>query len=165
MKMFSDDEIAAKRGKYMPAATIRSNKNAHAIMVKYLEECEYENTDYLHYPFDELNKVLCKFWFAIRKQKKPKNLTNSDNDDDGLYSKATLENIRHALNHNLQESSRAIDIITDHEFIESNKCYKDACKELKAKGKAVVKSYPEIIHSGMYHKYFIAMTRLTRTQT
>ena len=28
--------------------------------------------------------------------------------------------------------------------------YKDACKELKAKGKAEVKSHPEIIDAGYY---------------
>ena len=158
----SDEEIASKRGKYTPKSMVRSNKNAHSIGLKYLEECNYENTDYLHYPVGELNKVLCKFWFAIRKQKKTKTKdigtsdseltedlpTSEQNDDELLYSKATIENIRHALNRNLQEAGRAIDIITDHQFIECNNCYKDACKELKAKGKAVVKSYPEIIHSG-----------------
>ena len=164
MKHLSDEEIATKLGKYTPKSTERSNKNAHSIMVKYLEECNYENTDYLHYSVEELNKILCKFWFAIRKQKKPSktdkvsnincdteaedSLASEENDDELLYSKATLENIRHALNRNLQESGRHIDIITDHDFIECNKAYKDACKELKAKGKAVVKSYPEIVHAG-----------------
>ena len=70
MKHFSDEELAEKRGKYTPATTIRSNKNANSIMVKYLEECGYENTDYLHHPTEELNKILCKFWFAVCKQKK-----------------------------------------------------------------------------------------------
>ena len=76
------------------------------------------------------------------------NIDPTDNDDQGLYSKATLENIRHALNRVFQDNGRPIDIITDHDFIESNKAYKDVCKELKAKGKAVVKSYPEIVHAG-----------------
>ena len=74
--------------------------------------------------------------------------TSDNNDDNRLYSKATLEKIRHALNRVFQENGRLIDIINDQEFVESNRRYKDACKELKAKGKAVVKSYPEIIHTG-----------------
>ena len=155
MKHLTDEELANKRGKYTPRATVRSNKNANSIMLKYLEECGYENTDYLTYPVEDLNKVLSKFWFSVRKQKPtPKkgdagtSIEKEDTDDDLLYSKATLENIRHALNRNLQEAGRNIDIITDHEFIESNKSYKDACKELKAKGKAVVNSYPEINHAG-----------------
>ena len=45
----------------------------------------------------------------------------------------------------MQESGRPIDIINDHEFIESNQCYKDAYKELKAKGKAAVKNSPELL--------------------
>ena len=109
---------------------------------------------------DELNRILSKFWFAICKQKSKTSNADSatetvdktnekqNDDDDYLYLKATLENIRHALNRNLQNAGCTIDIITDHEFIESNKSYKEACKELKAKGKAVVKSNQEIVHSG-----------------
>ena len=61
MKLHSDEEIAVKKGKYTPTATIRSNKNAHSILMKYLEECEYENTDYLHYPVHDLNSCIGKF--------------------------------------------------------------------------------------------------------
>ena len=167
MKHFSDDELAEKRGKYTPISTTRSNKNAQSILVKYLQECGYENTDFIHYPTDELNKVLSKFWFAVRKQKKKTDSEategdqNDDNDDANLHSKATLENIRHALNRVLQDAGRNIDIINDHEFIESNKSYKDACKELKAKGKAVVKSYPEIIHSGKNEELLQKVTQIS----
>ena len=159
MKLHSDENVVEKRGKYTPKSTTRSNNNAHRIMFKYLEECGYENTDYIHYPTQELNSILCKFWFSIHKQPKKdskkrsiecftENIDPNDNDNEGLYSKTTLENIRHALNRVFQDNRRPIDIITEHDFIESNKAYKDACKELKAKGKAVVKSYPEIVHAG-----------------
>ena len=123
-------------------------------MIKYLEECGYQNTDYLHYPAEEINKILVKFWFAIRKKKKSSDSQDSnpadcstDNDKD-MYSKATLENIKHALNRNLQNADHQIDLMNDNAFIKAQKAYHDACRELKAKGKAVVKSYPEIVHSG-----------------
>ena len=180
MRHLTDAEIVEKRTKYTLAATVRSNKNAHTIMLKYLEEIGVENNNCIHYPADELNAILCKFWFAIRKQKKDKPSKNSDidfdnneteNDDNYLYSKATLENIRHALNCVIQEAGRPLDILSDQESIESNRCYRDACKELKAKGKAVVKSYPEIIHSGQFYVfkskcYFheIALSDLMSTQ-
>ena len=54
----------------MPISTGRSNKNAKAILVKYLEECEYKNTNFIPYPADEFNRILAKFEVAVRKQKK-----------------------------------------------------------------------------------------------
>ena len=70
-------------GKYTPTATVRSNKNANAIMLKYLEELGVENNDYTHYPAetDQSSEGV-----ASNQQ--------SNDDDDYLYSKATLENIR-----------------------------------------------------------------------
>ena len=108
----------------------------------YLLECGYETDDYLHYAVEDLNQILKKFWFEVRQ--KPKN----PDEQAKRYSKATLQNIRHALNRNLQNAGRKFDITCDPEVTESNKSYVAACKELKKLGLVVVHSYPEILHSG-----------------
>ena len=85
---------------------------------------------------------MANFWFAVCKQKRnPKkdeaqsdleNRETDNNNDDGLYSKATLENIHHAINRNLQDAGRHIDITSDHTFTESNNAYKHT--QRKGKG-------------------------------
>ena len=71
-----------------------------------------------------------------------------------MYSKNTLQNIRHALNRNLHDAGINVDITKDPTFVDSQKVYKDDCKELKAYRKAVVKSYPEIKHTGLLPYFF-----------
>ena len=107
-----------------------------------MSEVGYASTDYVTFSADELNSILKKLWFEVRR--KPKN----DDDEPEHYSKATLQNIRHAINRILQENGHEIDITSDLDFKELNKAYIAACKELKQIGKAVVKSYEEILHTG-----------------
>ena len=43
MKHCTDEELTSKCGKYTSKSTIRGNKNAHSVIVKYLEESGVEN--------------------------------------------------------------------------------------------------------------------------
>ena len=123
----------------------KSNRNANNIFKNYLQECGYESTDYVHYPEDDLYHILMKFWFSVHKKKKD----NSEGPAE-LFSKKSQQNFRHALNKNLCDAGRKVDIKKDPRFVDSQKAYKDACKELKAEERAVVKSYTEISHTSMY---------------
>ena len=120
----SDEELAAKRRNLIPKATTKAEQNADRILSTYLEqlkeEGQIENTDWKHYPDYDLDAVLCKFWFAAR------------NKSGEHYTMATLENIKHSLNR----------------ILKSQNAYKEACRELKKIGKAVVKHYPEIAQKG-----------------
>ena len=88
---FSDVEIKQKQFKQIPKNTLKSEKNADMIFTKYLEEQDgIVNHDYWVYPDKELDKILVKFWFSLRKPGGEK------------YSLSTLQNIKNALNCTLQ---------------------------------------------------------------
>ena len=140
---FSSEEIEEKIRNTVPKNTRKSNKAADNVLKNYLREKGYSNVDYVHYPKQNFNDILKNFWFEVRQKKR-----NKDTNAPEMYSKATLQNIRHAINRNLQDNGKNYDITTDPEFTESEKAYKSACKELKKFGKAVTKSYPEINHKG-----------------
>ena len=61
---------------------------------------------------------------------------------------AILANIRHTLNRKLKRHRCEFDITRDPRFIKSQEAFKDACRELKSVGKAVVKHFPEINPEG-----------------
>ena len=65
-----------------------------------------------------------------------------------MYSLASLSNARNTLTRELHEHGRLIDLTSDPRYIGSRKVFDDASKELKTVGKAAVKSFPEIKHSG-----------------
>ena len=67
-----------------------------------------------------------------------------------MYSANTLKNFRYGLNRILKSKGHLYDIIHKKttSFIGSQKAFADALKELKAEGKAEIKSYPEIDEEG-----------------
>ena len=135
--VFSDDEIKKKQFKQIPKNTLKSEKNADTIFMKYLQEQEnILNMDYTVYPDDELDKILVKFWFSLRKTSGEK------------YLISILQNIKNALNHNLQRRGRNLDISTDGRYVNSQRAFKDACCELKSEGFGHVRSFPEIEEKG-----------------
>ena len=142
---FTDNEI---KRKWSAKPTKKSNKNADNILKNYLDECGHESYDYVHYPHEDLDKILVKFWFSICKK-------NSKDGTPEFYLKNTLQNIWHALNRNVCDPGHRVEIPKDSKYVDSQKAYKDAYKELKAQGRAVVRSYPEINHKGKINvKYF-----------
>ena len=113
----------------------------------YLKQKNFACTEYWCYPDDELDKILCKFWFNVWTTKPPREDENDSNHPE-LYTIASLRNLCNGMSRELQGHVRNIDLTTDTKYTKSRKCFLDACKELKEKGKDIVWSYPEIHHKG-----------------
>ena len=73
--------------------------------------------------------MLASFWFAVAPEK------------EGLqhYTVSSLHHICYAIKRLLQNSAREFDITTDPKFANSQRYFKEACKELKRKGFGHVK--------------------------
>ena len=160
---FTNDEIEKKQQDATPKSTLKCNKKWDKVFRSYLEEKELPNSEYWTYPDDELDNILSVFWFEVRTTKPPlsehteielhepnakKSRKNLPNKHPEYYSIASLRNLRNGLSRELQNHGRMIDLTTDPKYVKSRKAFKDACKELKTKGKGIVNSYPEITHSG-----------------
>ena len=96
---------------------------------------------------------MTKFWFGARK-----NITEDseeeENDDPNMkrrmYSANTSKNFHYGLNRILKSKGHLYGIIDKRtaSFTKSQQAFADALKELKAKGKAEIHSYPEIEEEG-----------------
>ena len=64
------------------------------------------------------------------------------------YSSNSLQSFRYARNRILKEKGHLHDITKDSSFSKPIQAYKDAIKELKEEGKAVINSAPEIVETG-----------------
>ncbi len=135
--VFSDAEIAQKQHQQIPKNTLKSESNAHQIFTKYLEEQDgIVKHDNWVYPDKELDAILVKFWFSLRKPGGEK------------YTIANLQNIKNALNRQMQCKGRNLDISKDTCYVNSQRAFRDACRELKSEGLGHVKNYPEIEGKG-----------------
>ena len=73
-------------------------------MCLYLEEKQYENTEYWCYPDGELDEILSHFWFELRTQRpalneSERNAAINNNSDiyPERYTIASLRNLRNGL--------------------------------------------------------------------
>ncbi len=103
--------------------------------LKAIGEEDFEN--WIDFPTEKLDNLLVKFWFTVHTKKGE------------FLSLATLQNVKHALNRALKRAEKKLDITKDTAFIKSQEAYKDAARELKSKGKAVVNHYLEIKPTGI----------------
>ena len=101
---------------------------AERIFTKYLQ-AKGLNEQFWLYDEYELDKVLCKFWFEVH---------TTDGD---YYKIGSLENLQYALSRCLQEHGHEFDLVDSESFRKSQKCFKDACIELKQKGYGVRQPY------------------------
>ncbi len=144
---FSNAEIKQKEFNQIPKNILKSEKNADTIFTKYLEEQDgIVNHDYWVYPDEELDKILVKFWFSLRKPSGQK------------YSMSTLQNIKNALNRQLQCKGHFLDISKDLCYVNSQWAFKDACKELKSEGFGHITSFPEIEMKDENHSNILSLT-------
>ena len=142
---FTPEQIKKKRHEATPESTLKCNKKWDKVFRAYLEEKEFENTEYWCYPDDELDTVLSQMWFEIRSK-------NTDEQGEFIpYTVTSLRNMRNALTRELNNHGRFVDLTTDPHFKQSQTAFKDACKELKEMGRAVVRHYPEITHAGNHN--------------
>ena len=96
---------------------------------------------------DDLNLTLKDFWLEARTKEK------------NYYKATSLNTIRHGLNRYMQEvrpSDKAVDIIHDPEFKESNIYFQSMIKELKHQGKGDVNHHEPISQEDLetVYKYF-----------
>ena len=157
---FTDEEIKQKRHATIPKATIKNNEQWNRTFRNYLEEINAHSTEYWYYPDEELDQVLSRFWFAVHTQRDPLNesekkeaMKNNSDIHPEQYTIASLHNLRNGLSRCLSEHGKNIDLTTDPKFRESQRAFKDACKELKQIGKENVTSYPEITHAGKIYTH------------
>ena len=108
-------------------------------MVKYLKQTN-QNEDFTNYDIDHLDKMLGSFWFAMSPEKQ-----GSEH-----YTVSSLHHIRYAIKRILQNSGKEYDITTDPRFSNSQRLFKEACKELKRKGFGHVKHTDAIKASGKF---------------
>ena len=99
---------------------------------EYLQEKDYECTEYWCYPDDELDSILAKMWFELHSSVK------DDNGEFMPYTITSLRNLRNTLTRELYIQGRYIDLTNDPKHKNSQMAFKDACKELKELGRGVV---------------------------
>ena len=87
------------------------------------------STDYWLLGEQDLDKLLCKFWFEVR---------TTDGD---YYSIGSLESLRYGINRIFQERGHEFDIIRGPAFKKIQIKFTEACTELKAKGKGICIPY------------------------
>ena len=110
---FTEEEIKKKRKSTIPKATLKNNDKWDRAFRSYLQESGAENTQYWYYPDDELDKILCKFWFEARTQRSPLSeeekrhaIANNDDPFPERYSIASLRNLRNGLSRCLSEHGK-----------------------------------------------------------
>ena len=151
--VMSDEDLLKKIRMSKNVNTLKSEKKAHKVFTRFLQQCGCDNLEYWFYEKPELDKYLAKFWLGVRKYDMEDNSDDEENTDnskiDKLYSANTLKNFRYALNRILKEKGHLYDItIKGTSFMRSDEAFKVTLKELKQQGKAEVHSHPEITENG-----------------
>lgn len=140
--LMDDEEHKKKRKTLINHNTVKADEKAQRLFIKWLT-LRGIHTDYWDLSVQELDDLLCKFYFEVRTEE-------GDN-----YKKSSLGALRYGLNRCLHKKGYEFDIVHGTEFKKSTAAYLDACKELKALGKAERESYKEIIPKGNYKDIFI----------
>ena len=134
--------------------TAKSERKVDKILVKYLQQ-NGKSEEYTKYSVENLDRMLGEFWFAASPEKE-----GCDH-----YTVSSLHHIRYAIKRILQNAGREFDITTDPKFANSQRLFKEACKELKRKGFGHVKHTDAIKPSGMCFtfndKYSVLCTKIS----
>ena len=80
------------------------------------------STEYWCYPDEELNAILCKFWFEVQS-----GVTN-ENGEFEMYSISSLKSLRNGLTCELNNHGQMIDLTKDPRYKESQVCLKMRAK-------------------------------------
>ena len=97
--------------------------------------------------------MLAKFWFEVHTQRPPLCAVEIDEIDEArqnnadlhpeLYIIMSLRNLHNGVSWCLQQKGKNINLTTDPKFVDNQKSFKDARKELKRIDKGMVCSYQE----------------------
>ena len=126
-EFLEDDELEEKVKSLQNVNTKKTDKKTERKFIKYLKAKNNE-TDYWLIA-EDLDKILCKFWFEVCTQ------------EGDYYKIGSLENLQYSLNKLLQSKGHEFDIVHGEAFVKSGKKFTEACKELKMKGYGVRESY------------------------
>lgn len=143
---YDSDGIEQERQKVKRKNTEKSDKKCDKVFVEYLHQTcsdKVPNYEYWNYDPTLLDGILCKFWFAARRQNKDR------------YTIASLKHLRYGLNRCIKKKGMQFDLLKSECFAKNQQCFDDACKLLKQLGYGVVKHYPEIKPKGKYFKLLI----------
>ena len=115
--------------------TTKADAKAEKKFVTYLKKKGFQQEFWL-IGKQELDKILCKFWFEIRTKNRE------------YYRLGSLEN------RVLHKKGHEFDIVHELSFKKSREAFKTACTELKSIGKGIRVPYKEIRPKGMYKTIF-----------
>ena len=150
--LYTEKEINDKQVAQKNRNTTKCEERANTAFQKFLREYGKTNLEYWYYDEEELDSMLCKFWFGARKD--PDSNDVSDEEDDQktnlMYSANTMKSFRYALNRILKTKGHLYDIMSkcSLSFNKSQKAFLDSQKELKQLGKGEIHSAPEISEAG-----------------
>ena len=117
------------------ANTKKANLRAYRTFRSYLNERNYDKTNFEEWETARLDEVLAKFYSEARTEKGE------------LYKTTTLYSLRYSLNRYLtdyaiKEKKPVVDITNKESFPKSNEMFKACCKMLKKEGKASLNLHP-----------------------
>ena len=152
--VFSDEKLQRKQEAGKNKNTTKTEERANQAFQKFLRQCGESNVDYWFYEEPELDNYLSKFYFGARKDADSDFETDSEDPErqELMYSANTMRSFRYALSRILQSKGHEYDIMHKNSlsFKKSQQAFLDSQKELKALGKAQIKSAPEITEEGKH---------------
>ena len=124
------------------ANTKKANLRAYRTFRSYLNERNYDQTNFEEWETARLDEVLAKFYSEARTEKGE------------LYKTTTLYSLRYSLNRYLtdyaiKEKKPVVDITNKESFPKSNEMFKACCKMLKKEGKGFIESAPPLEESDL----------------
>ena len=152
--LYSDKEIKDKQEANKNKNTTKTEDRANNAFQKFLKQIGKTDLDYWNYDEEELDNMLCKFYYGARKD--PDSDYDSDSDDPQktrlMYSANTMKNFRYSINRVLKSKGHLYDIMSKNtlSFKKSQAAFVDSQKELKSLGKAEIHSAPEISEDGNF---------------
>ena len=154
--MYTDEEIQQKQDANKNKNTTKAEERANNAFQKFLQQTGKANLEYWNYDEEELDNMLCKFYYKARKD--PDSDYDSAEDDKQrsnlMYSANTMKNFRYSINRILKTKGHLYDIMNKQtlSFKKSQQAFINSQKELKQLGKAEIHSAPEISEDG---KFFV----------
>ena len=130
-EFIDNDALQAKIDGLENKNTTKADAKAEKKFITYLKKKGYK-WDYWLFGEQDLDKILCQFWFEIRTK-------NGEH-----YRIGSLENLRYSLNRVLHNKGHEFDIVHGPSFKKSREAFKSTCVELKAIGKGIRIPYKEI---------------------
>ena len=134
-------------------------RSVQTLLFKVLLQYGKSDLHYWNYDEEELDSMLAKFWFGARKD--PDTDEETDTEDPKkmnlMYSTNTMKNFRYIINRILKTKGHLYDIMSKAtlSFKWSQQAFIDSQKELKALGKAEIKSAPEITEDGNLLAFYV----------